>query len=382
MGRGGTNFFVLFILGTIAGKLLDCVIFHILLVTIGITFIICFNLYFKLKASTNNYKFSYIFKLSSFLCVFLCGICNYQCISLIENFSILNNIASISENKRNLLISYLPKNINNEELNILKALVLGDRKDISKNIIEAYRLSGSLHLLALSGLHVSILYSVLNIALSIFNISYKTKYINFYFYAIIICSYSFITGMSPSVLRAALMIIVYKICSITNKNSNKINTLSISAFIIVLLSPKQLFSIGFQLSFSAMLGITYILPSLNASVKILAKPTLNKINSNNNKLANNTLKLINKLVQIIIDSINISVACQIATLPICYYYFSYSAPYFLISNIIAIPLVTIILYLFCLSILFYPLPTLYNLACYILEYFIHFLNSCIKFIAY
>ncbi len=191
---------------------------------------------------------------------------NHHFTSLIKNkkmnishFLIINKFKIIKKAKppyrfflKKKLLLTIDRLFSRESASIIKALYLGDKNYISKKIISAYRNSGSLHVLAASGLHVGILISILFLPLSLVMI--PKKYINASA-LFLVFFYLYITGAPISLLRAAIMYSIFVFQSFLQTNKNVFNTIFITAIIILLIFPSELFSLGFQLSFSATFGI-------------------------------------------------------------------------------------------------------------------------------
>ncbi len=268
---------------------------------------------------------------------------------------------SIKEEVREKIIRMTP---NKEERSILLAITLGDKSILTKEQKESFSNSGAMHILALSGLHIGILFTLLQSLLFCLNFSYSSKRMKSLLLFICILFYGYITGFSASVQRAIIMIIIYYLSKIFNRKYNKVTALSMAAFIIITLSPTLLFTIGFQLSFAAIIGIFFIYPTINSAFT----PTL----TNFTYIKNNKVGLF--IYKYFWNTISLSIACQITTLPLCLYYFGSSSNYFIITNLLAIPLATSILYLFVFSYIFFSFPYIGAFFTKILIYNIKLLN--------
>ncbi|HLV15662.1 MAG TPA: ComEC/Rec2 family competence protein [Xanthomarina sp.] len=207
-----------------------------------------------------------------------------------------------------------------DELAIINALLLGQRNDISEEIYNDYKNAGSIHILAVSGLHVGIILIFLNLLFK------PIEYIKYgWLYKIIlilICLWSFavITGLSASVLRAALMFSFVAIAINASRPINILNILASSAFVLLLFNPNLLFDVGFQLSYFAVISIVTIHPLLYS-------------------FWHPKYWLVDKFWQAFI----VSIAAQFGVLPISLYYFHQIPGLFFLSNIIAIPFLGYIL---------------------------------------
>lgn len=255
-----------------------------------------------------------------------------------------------------------------KEYAVLSAITLGNTSELPRELKQAYSSSGAMHILSLSGLHIGIIYSMICICLSFLNFSYKAKRVKLMISIIIIFLYAYITGFSPSVQRAGIMILVYNLATMGNRHPGKYTILSTAAFIITLLNPNQLFSIGFQLSFAAMVGIIAILPVIEKSFKMIYPDKLSGY------------KYLRKTAFAVWGTIAISVACQITTLPFTMYYFNSSAPFFLLTNMAVVPLATAILYLFLPAALLGRVPGIGDFLCNLLVWLLKLMNNIIEFI--
>ncbi len=213
-------------------------------------------------------------------------------------------------------IFVIDKNIPVERENgILKALLIGVKDHLDNEIKLAYSSAGAMHVLAVSGLHVGIIYMVIGL---IFGFLKRIgNWGNFLFTSIsliLIWFYALVTGLSPSVLRASTMFSLILISEAINRDSNIYNSLGLAAFILLLFNPYLIYSVGFQLSFAAVFGIVYLQPKFY-------------------QLIHPKYILFDKIWSIT----SVSIAAQLATFPLSAYYFHQFPTYFLISNIIVIP---------------------------------------------
>lgn len=205
--------------------------------------------------------------------------------------------------------------ISGSSLGILNALILGERSGITREINDAFVRSGAVHMLAVSGMHVGIVYIIINFILNFFfKSNSKTRMI----IAIIsMFGYAFITGFSPSVNRAVVMFSFMQIGKNMTKDVNSYNMLCSSAFFILLFSPTSLFDAGFWLSYLAVAGIVAFMDPIENLVK------------SRFWLVRETWKMI-----------SISIAAQLGVLPVLLYLFGAFPIYFLISNLLVLPIIT------------------------------------------
>lgn len=282
-------------------------------------------------------------------------------------FSYISEKADICRDKT---AKYFKKFCSSEEnCSTLCALSIGTKGMMEKELKSAYSKAGAMHLLALSGLHIGIIYFILCIYLSPMLLIPHGRVLRDITSLVLIFLYSILCGCSPSVIRASIMILIYKIGVNCFRNVSKWETLAISALATGVLAPLQIKSISFQLSYSAIIGISLLFPT--------CKSALHQVFPKINKLHPMARMPLVKLW----ENIAISVCCQIGTLPVIMYYFGYISNYYLITNLIAIPLATMVLYVFSLLLslqwISFPSDILYDVMNYIIE----LLNSSIKFIS-
>ena len=210
---------------------------------------------------------------------------------------------------------------------ILTALITGDRQGLSETVTQTFRDSGASHILALSGLHLGIIYGLMKALLSACGNDYRARV--FRSIAIIsACSiYTLATGAAPSITRALLFIILGETASLTGRYRST-GTILLAALVLQLtLSPAAVKNAGFQLSYAAMAGIAYIFPRLK---RLWPEETGKET-------------YMNRLLRWIWNSASMSVACQLTTGPIAWIYFGTFPQYFILTNLIALPLVGLII---------------------------------------
>ena len=198
---------------------------------------------------------------------------------------------------------------------ISKALLLGIKDYLDNDIKQAYASAGAMHVLAVSGLHVGIIYLLLRIVFGKMRKSGNAwRYVFGCLSVLAIWLYATVTGLSPSVMRAATMFTVIAIGDAIDRDDSIYNSLGIAAFILLIYDPYLVYSVGFQLSFAAVTGIVYLQPKLY-------------------RLFNSRYWIIDKAWSITC----VSIAAQLATFPLSAYYFHQFPTYFLVSNLVVIP---------------------------------------------
>ena len=140
---------------------------------------------------------------------------------------------------------------------VLKGMLLGLRSELSPDILNAFRNSGSIHILAVSGLHVGLIATVCFFGFSLLRLPRKAT--DLLTIAAVIL-YACLVGFRPSVFRASLMAVIYLISRIIERDRDLFNLLAFAALVLLLINPAQLWDIGFQLSFAAVASIVYLAP--------------------------------------------------------------------------------------------------------------------------
>lgn len=212
--------------------------------------------------------------------------------------------------------------INNQAKEVLIALLTGTKDYLAEETRAAYADTGTIHVLAVSGLHTGLIYVLLLSILS-FLLGNRLKI----FQTLILISglwfYALFTGLSPSVIRAATMFTFIELGKSIKRKTGIYHSLCLSAILLLSTSPFLLFDIGFQLSYSAVYGIVNLSNFLNRLFSISSHFVIKKIT----------------------EIFSVSLAAQLFTAPFTLYYFSKFPTWFFIANIYAIPLITLTLYI-------------------------------------
>ncbi len=205
---------------------------------------------------------------------------------------------------------------------IASALILGVTDGLDSDLLNAYAASGAMHVLAVSGLHVGIIYALLLFLLKPLTKFRGSKWLIAGVSLFSLWGFAFVTGLSPSVLRAVTMFSFVAIAKPFAKRTNIYNTLAASAFALLLYNPYLIMSVGFQLSYLAVLGIVY-----------LQRPIYN------------LWEVKSRVGDWVWQITCVSLAAQIATFSLGLLYFHQFPVYFLVSNLFVIPLSTAVLVL-------------------------------------
>lgn len=259
--------------------------------------------------------------------------------------------------RKELLRLFKDAGMDGREYSVAAALMIGYGDLLDADQREAFAGAGAMHILCVSGLHVGIIFAMADNLFFFLRKQKRRKWLRPVLILLIIWFYAVITGLAPSVMRASLMFSLVTIGGALNRKSHIINSISASAFLLMLLSPTVIFELGFQLSYAAVLGI------------VLLQPHFQKL-----------FIPANKFEKYLWGIITVSLAAQIATGPISLMYFHQFPNYFLITNLIVIPLAGVLIYSGFGFILFSQVPFLGTLASYILVLELKFLNSAVGMI--
>ncbi|MBS1509766.1 MAG: ComEC family competence protein [Bacteroidetes bacterium] len=208
-----------------------------------------------------------------------------------------------------------------DELGIAEALLIGYTNDLDKDLVQAYSNTGVVHIIAISGMHLGLIYVLLVWLLARIPIVRKSSWAQLILILASLWLFALLTGASASVLRSAVMFTCISLGKILTKQSSIYNSLAASAFVLLCYNPYFLWDVGFQLSYLAVAGIV-----------IFQKPVYRWLYFKN--------KWVDKIWQLS----SVTLAAQVLTLPVCLYYFHQFPVLFLITNLIAVPLSTIILF--------------------------------------
>ncbi len=236
------------------------------------------------------------------------------------------SVFRLAENLRDGCISIIQKFIKDKKAAaISEALLLGYKNDLEAEQTEIFMKTGTLHVLAVSGMHAGLIFMILNF-LTAALIRRKTGV--FLQSAIILTAlwlYIFMTGLSGSVIRAGVMCTLISLAGLFNRKQNIFNTIYASAFLMLACRPAFLFDPGFQLSYAAVAGIVFLYPPIRKHYINSPLP-----------------------VRYILDLFSVTLCAQVFTLPLSLYYFNQFPVYFLLSNLLIIPVFTLLLFLLIL----------------------------------
>jgi competence protein ComEC len=240
-----------------------------------------------------------------------------------------------------------------EAFPVASTLILGYRTDLSNETLSAYSKTGTIHALSVSGAHVAVIYVVLDFMFFFLNKNRALKIVKLLLICTLIWGYALLTGLSPSVVRSAIMISILITAKVLSKKTNSYNVLAFSAFCQLVYNPFLIWDVGFQLSYLAVFGLIYLQPKIY-----------------------NLFYTEHHWIDKLWSFTSMSLAAQIVTFPLSIYYFHQFPFYFLFANLfITIPLI-LMMYLGIVVLI----PSFGFLAP-ILEWIINFTNAILKWIA-
>ena len=252
-----------------------------------------------------------------------------------------------------------------DELSVLQALSIGDKSGLDRDLRAAYRESGAMHLLALSGLHVGLVYALLGWLLRPLGGGRTARLLRSLLILGLLWTYAVITGLSASISRAVLMITFYEVSGLLSGDRDALSALAGSALLLMLFRPESPRDIGFQLSYTAVLSILLLHPRLSG-----------------------LLQTRSRLLRRVWELLSVSLCCQATCGVLAWLYFGSFPRYFLLTTLLAIPLTTLILYTsaatFAAAGLSALLPMLVPISSRIIEalhWLLHLLNTLIRLIA-
>ena len=232
-------------------------------------------------------------------------------------------------NAQQFVINVLDKYITGEdEKSIAKAMLIGYKVDLDKDLVQAYSNAGVIHLIVIAGLHLGLIYALLIWLTGKIPLIKKSKKASIVLILFCLWFFALLTGASPPVLRAVVMFSFIAAGKIIDKNASVYNSLAASAFVLLCCNPFMLWDAGFQLSYFAVAGI------------VISHRYIYNWFYFRNKILNEAWKIA-----------SVSLAAQAFTLPACLYYFHQMPLLFVFSNIIAIPLAMLTLYA-CIILIF------------------------------
>ena len=314
----------------------------LIIITLGIGFACTF-----LPPSKSYYK--------GFVIMFSIITLGYFCVYIEkptkEDFSI---VESLAQNTNTLIAEIFTKHLQSDTSALCKALCIADKSDLTSTVKKDFSRAGASHILAVSGMHVGIIFTAISTLIGLISQSRKFSRIASIVAICFLWFYAFICGLQPSIVRACTMFTIPIIGKLLKRDSSSLNSLLFTAFCMVIYDYTNLFNIGFQLSFLAVAGI------LLFQEKIF-----------------NIFQLQNKFLIWLWSLTSVSIAAQITTLPLTIYYFHNIPVLSLISNLFVVPLSTLLIY-FSGGLILFNLTNVSNIISLILNKLSYYLNLFIE----
>jgi competence protein ComEC len=239
----------------------------------------------------------------------------------------------------------------NNQYSVLAAMALGDKSALTKELKEVYAVTGASHVLALSGLHLGIIYTLLSMLI----VGRRWQMVSQVLIVLSIWAFVFLVGMSTSVVRSATMLTIYALFSLGHRNKMTVNTLAFTAIVMLMANPLSLYDVGFQMSFMAVFAILVLMPLM---ISVFSQEYL----------------LSHQVVRWFYSMVAVFCAAQIGTAPLIAYYFGRFSTYFLLTNFLVVPAATLILWLS-------PVVLAFPSLAYLLLYIVKCLNTVLEQIA-
>lgn len=224
--------------------------------------------------------------------------------------------------RHSLLGDYRRWGLSGDEYGVIAAMTVGDKSRLSEQLKDTYAKAGASHVLALSGLHLMMIYAVISLMVG----WWRFRTVSQVAIVLAMWAFAFVAGLPPSVVRSAFMISVYALMSLGYRERMSLNTLAFTAIVMLVVNPLALYDVGFQLSFMAVLAIVLLNPLLG---RLIAPHVLQR----------------HRWLSALWGTTTVSVAAQAGTAPLVVYHFGALPTYFLLSSYIVIPAITLMLYL-------------------------------------
>ncbi len=260
--------------------------------------------------------------------------------------------------RHQLLEHFRQQQMDENAYGVITAMTLGDKTTLSKELKDTYSRVGAAHILALSGLHLMIIYGVITLVIGWHRYHMATQVIT----VLAIWAFALLTGLSTSVVRSAFMISIYALLSLGYRERMSVNTLAFVAIVLLIINPMAIYDLGFQLSFLAVLGILLIHPLINNLIAADVQQQHRWLSS-------------------IWGLVTVSIAAQIATAPLVMYQFGRFSTWFLLSNFIVIPMAWLLLNVTLLSIVLSWWSWALEGLMTILAWMATTLNNCLEWVA-
>ncbi len=272
-----------------------------------------------------------------------------------------DNISTMALRARERIVELYRRNgFNGDRLALLSALTIGEKRDFPRKLKESYSVAGASHVLALSGLHLGIFYMLLS-----FLIPYRGRQrlliiLRELAVISILWGFAFVAGLSPSVVRAAILFSLMSIARCLARDVSSISSLAFAALVMLVFDPHMLFDVSFQLSFSAVLAILTLQPPVRNLLRVADYGVVGRY---------------------VADILILSLVAQVGTLPLVWYHFGVFPLYFLLTNVIVVPLAFVVM---LLAVLLWALSSVNLLSqpiAWLLDAVVSFMNNVVSWVS-
>lgn len=247
-----------------------------------------------------------------------------------------------------------------DALSLLAAFSVGEKRGFTQELKEAYANAGVSHLLALSGLHLGLFYAVVAALFALVGKGHWAMVVREFFALLLLWAFAFVAGLTPSVVRSALLFTLVIVGRCLRRDGSALNSLAFAAVLMLLFSPRLLFDVSFQLSFSAVLAILLVTPWLQGVIAC----------EKHGRVYNYAVSLLAA-----------SLAAQVGTLPFVWYYFGTFPLYFLFANVLLVPLATLLMILVVALWLFAPISFLQQIIAWAAACLLALMNWLVELFA-
>lgn len=247
-----------------------------------------------------------------------------------------------------------------ENMALLSALTLGEKRDFPQELKESYSIAGASHILAMSGLHLGILYMIITALLPLRRRNFVFRLLREVVVIAVLWGFAFVAGLSPSVVRSATLFTLMSSGRLLSRDVSPISSLAFAAIAMLLFSPHLLFDVSFQLSFAAVFAILLLAPPLQDLLGVYER---------------------GPLYAYIVNLLILSLVSQLGTMPLVWYYFGMFPVYFLLTNLFVVPLAFAIMILVLLVWLLTPIPFLQHCVAWLLDIVAGLMNMGVQSVA-
>ena len=265
--------------------------------------------------------------------------------------------AMSSHIRQKLLEVYKRYRIEGDEFAVVGALMLGYNDALTRELLDSYSITGAMHVLSVSGLHVAIVCAVFYFLLGFMDKRRWSFVLKHLIVIVLLWAFAFLTGLAPAVVRSALMFSLIALGYVVSRKPQIYNTIFFSAFVMLLYDPCYLFDVGFQLSYLAVLSIVYFEPKFKKLIDVKFKP----------------LKWLWELTCV-------SMAAQLGTAALGVFYFHRFSNFFWLSNMVVVPLSGFIMYAAMALLLVSSFPVIAGWVALALKCMLIGMNSAIQWI--